>query len=51
VLALESSIFGLAYIVQIKDKFILEKIDVFKGRFWEPEDEDERARIVNSFEH
>lgn len=42
VVALENDIFGFAYCILLKDRFILENLDIFRGQYWEEEDFPER---------
>jgi hypothetical protein len=42
VVALENDIFGFAYCILLKDRYILENLDIFRGQYWEEEDFPER---------
>jgi hypothetical protein len=50
VLALESDIFGFAYCILLRDRYILENLDILRGQYWQEENSAERDQILQLFE-
>jgi hypothetical protein len=50
VVALENDIFGFAYCILLRDRYIFENLNIFKGEFWEEEDFAERDEILELYD-